>query len=93
MREASGEPGDAVVCLCFGVPERKLVNHCRRERPRHASQLSECLGAGTGCGWCVPLITRLHRAVMADPDGAADVTLGIDPAAHAAGRAAHRRRR
>jgi hypothetical protein len=24
------------------------------------SQLSECLGAGTGCHWCVPFLRKLH---------------------------------
>jgi hypothetical protein len=25
-----------------------------------ASLISECLGAGTGCGWCVPFLKHLH---------------------------------
>lgn len=52
---------DQEVCLCFRVSQRKLVNYMRREHPRVASQLSECLGAGTGCGWCVPFLRLLHR--------------------------------
>lgn len=51
---------DDHVCLCFRVSLRKLQNHLERERPTVASQLSECLGAGTGCGWCVPFLRRLH---------------------------------
>jgi len=51
---------DDLVCLCFRVSQRKLVNYMARERPRVASQLSECLGAGTGCQWCVPFLRRLH---------------------------------
>lgn len=51
---------DDHVCLCFRVSLRKLRNHLERERPTVASQLSECLGAGTGCGWCVPFLRRLH---------------------------------
>ncbi len=31
-----------------------------RERPGVASQLSECLGAGTGCQWCVPFLKKIH---------------------------------
>lgn len=31
----------------------------RVNRPRYASQLSECYGAGTGCGWCRPFLRRL----------------------------------
>lgn len=51
---------DDHVCLCFRVSLRKLQNHLERERPTVASRLSECLGAGTGCGWCVPFLRRLH---------------------------------
>lgn len=53
---------DDHVCLCFRVSRRKLLQYARRERPRVASQLSECGGAGTGCGWCVPFLRRLFEA-------------------------------
>jgi len=29
------------------------------ERPQRVGQLSECFGAGTGCGWCRPYLQRL----------------------------------
>ena len=51
---------DDHVCLCHRVSLRKLINHMDRQRPTVASQLSECLGAGTGCHWCVPFLKRLH---------------------------------
>lgn len=51
---------DDHVCLCFHVSLRKISNFIERERPRVASQVSECLGAGTGCQWCVPFLRRLH---------------------------------
>src|SRR5690349_2121721 len=50
---------DARVCLCFRVTRRKLLNFIRIEQPRVASQLSQCGGAGTGCGWCVPFLRQL----------------------------------
>lgn len=50
---------DAKVCYCFHVSRRKLLNFLRIERPRVASQLSQCGGAGTGCGWCVPYLKKL----------------------------------
>lgn len=50
---------DDPVCLCFRVSRRKLLNYMLREQPRVASQLSQCGGAGTGCGWCVPVLTQL----------------------------------
>jgi bacterioferritin-associated ferredoxin len=51
---------DDHVCLCFRVSRRKIVNFMRRTQPSVPSQLSECLGAGTGCRWCVPFLTRLQ---------------------------------
>lgn len=50
---------DDPVCLCFHVTRRKVVRFIRVEKPRRASQLSECFGAGTGCGWCRPYLQRL----------------------------------
>lgn len=52
---------DDELCLCFHVTKRKIINYLRVHRPRVASQLSECGGAGTGCGWCVPFLKKLHR--------------------------------
>ncbi len=52
---------DDKVCLCFHVTRRKLLQYLRVHRPKVASQLSLCGGAGTGCGWCVPFLKQLHR--------------------------------
>jgi NAD(P)H-nitrite reductase large subunit len=52
---------DAKVCYCFHVSRRKLVNYLRIRRPRVASQLSECGGAGTGCGWCIPFLKQIFE--------------------------------
>ena len=54
---------DEEVCYCFHVSMRKLVHYARRERPCRASQLSNCLDAGTGCGWCIPVLKRIHEQV------------------------------
>ena len=59
---------DAEVCYCFHVSRRKLVNFIRRERPRMPSQLSECGGAGTGCGWCIPFLKQLHQQAVEGGD-------------------------
>jgi NAD(P)H-nitrite reductase large subunit len=56
---------DHKVCYCFHVTKRKLLNFLRRERPRVASQLSQCGGAGTGCGWCIPFLKQLHQQAVA----------------------------
>lgn len=57
---------DDEVCLCFHVTKRKLVNFLRVEQPKRAGQLSECFGAGTGCGWCRGYLRRLFEANAAD---------------------------
>jgi bacterioferritin-associated ferredoxin len=54
---------DDLVCYCFHVPMRKVESFCRVNKPQFASQISECLSAGTGCGWCVPLLKSVHRRI------------------------------
>lgn len=49
------------ICVCHKVSMGKLVSFIEREQPKVASQLSECLGAGTGCGWCIPFLEKLHK--------------------------------
>jgi NAD(P)H-nitrite reductase large subunit len=65
MAQGETPDPDAKVCLCFHVTRRKLVNFLRTQRPRVPSQLSQCGGAGTGCGWCVPHLKQLFRSVTA----------------------------
>ena len=50
---------DDELCLCFHVTRRKVVNYLRVEQPKRVGQLSDCFGAGTGCGWCRPFLQRL----------------------------------
>jgi NAD(P)H-nitrite reductase large subunit len=52
---------DDKVCYCFHVSRRKLVNFARLHKPKVPSQLSECDGAGTGCGWCIPFLKQIFR--------------------------------
>src|SRR3954449_9779924 len=52
---------DDEICYCFHVTLRKIRNYCRIEKPRAASQISQCLSAGTGCGWCRPMLRKIHR--------------------------------
>jgi len=76
---------DDEICYCFHVSLRKLTHFARRERPARLSQMSECLGAGTGCGWCIPFLRR----IWSDPDG---VRLDdVAPEAYAARRLAYHR--
>lgn len=78
---------DDNVCLCFRVSRRKLVNWTRQNRPKVASQLSMCGGAGTGCGWCVPFLKQIFRQESGD---AAGVELDVLTAEeYARGRAGH----
>jgi bacterioferritin-associated ferredoxin len=74
---------DQDVCHCCHVSLRKLVSFARRVRPELPSQMVDCLGAGTGCGWCIPILKRIAE----DPDGFA--AGGIDAAASASDREAY----
>ncbi len=66
------EPDDEL-CLCFHVTRRKVANYLRIEKPRRVAQLSECYGAGTGCGWCRPFLERMFLAAQAGAAGTADL--------------------
>lgn len=80
---------DDHVCLCFRVSLRKIRAYMKRENPPVASLISECLGAGTGCQWCVPFLKELHRQhAEEDPKGeSGEPDLRISPEQYAAGRA------
>jgi NAD(P)H-nitrite reductase large subunit len=79
---------DDELCLCFHVTKRKVMNFIRVERPTRPGQLSECFGAGTGCGWCRPFLRRLFDEAVArgetarDPyDESSTVSSGDEPSA------------
>ena len=78
---------DDQVCLCFHVSLRKIANFLERERPRVPSQISECLGAGTGCQWCVPFLKKLHALHV---DGK-PIDLPVSPEEYAARRSRYRK--
>ncbi len=70
---------DDQVCLCYRVSLRKIRTYLERENPPVASLISECLDAGTGCGWCVPFLKHLHdQHTKGQP-----VDLRISPEAYA----------
>ncbi len=64
---------DDELCLCFHVTQRKVINFIRVERPQRESQMAECHGAGTGCGWCRPFLKKLFEAAQAGSQGAAEL--------------------
>ena len=65
---------DRKICYCYNVSYRKLVNFARRTGPARASQMSDCLGAGTGCGWCIPYLKTIHQAVEAENEPQIDLS-------------------
>jgi len=79
---------DDEICLCFHVTKRKIVNYLRRENPPVASLISECLGAGTGCGWCVPYLRSLHAQHEA---GELEPDLDLTPTTYAEDRSTFRK--
>ncbi len=54
---------DDELCLCFHVSWRKVINYIRIHKVRLPSQLSECQGAGTGCGWCRVFMQQLVERI------------------------------
>jgi NAD(P)H-nitrite reductase large subunit len=67
---------DDQICYCYHVPCRKLWHFARREKPVRASQMSECLGAGTGCGWCIPILKKIYESAheSSEPSDVIDMT-------------------
>ena len=68
---------DDELCLCFHVTHRKVISFLRVERPQRESQLAECHGAGTGCGWCRPFLKKLFEAARKN-DASSDVLPAAD---------------
>ena len=65
---------DDKLCYCFHVSQRKIVNFIRLHQPRVPSEVSECGGAGTGCGWCVPFLKKLFDAGRAQREAAIEIS-------------------
>ena len=86
MAASADESLDQKVCLCFHVTRRKLLNFLRVERPKVASQLSQCGGAGTGCGWCIPFLKQMHRQAV---EGGATELESLSPEEYERRRAAY----
>jgi bacterioferritin-associated ferredoxin len=72
---------DDELCLCFHVTKRKVINYLRVERPQRESQLAECYGAGTGCGWCRPFLKKLFEASRGENIEAPDLPTSDEYAA------------
>jgi NAD(P)H-nitrite reductase large subunit len=59
---------DDDLCLCFHVTKRKVIRFLQIRQPQRAAQLSECQGAGTGCGWCRPFLDKLFQQYQRHED-------------------------
>ncbi len=66
---------DDKICYCYNVPLRKLQSFARRTKPSRPSQMSECLGAGTGCGWCIPILKQIAADIASEGGGNDALTL------------------
>jgi NAD(P)H-nitrite reductase large subunit len=69
---------DDELCLCFHVTKRKVLNYLRIEQPQRVAQLSQCFGAGTGCGWCRPFLKKLFQQMRDGQDAAAALPASDD---------------
>ena len=83
---------DDELCLCFHVTKRKVVNFIRIEKPKRPAQLSECFGAGTGCGWCRPFLRHILQVERAEAQSVAENDLP-DALQYAQLRASYREQR
>ena len=63
------------VCVFVSV-SASLVTYMNREKPVVPSQLADCLGAGTGCQWCVPFLKKLHSQWQRGDEPNLDVAPG-----------------
>jgi len=52
---------DDEICYCYHVSMRKLINFAHRTKPARPSQMTQCLNAGTGCGWCIPFLIKIAQ--------------------------------
>jgi bacterioferritin-associated ferredoxin len=91
---------DDIVCFCFHVNYQKVETFCHVQKPKAASEISECLSAGTGCGWCVPMLRKIHTRICGSyapwwrqqPDAPAEANRAdeaVDAEAYRAGRKAY----
>lgn len=77
---------DDKICLCFHVSKRKILNYIRVNKPRVASEISQCGGAGTGCGWCIPFLKKYFEQSHLNQPNEPDE---ISPEQYAHGRGDH----
>lgn len=64
---------DDELCLCFHISCRKVLNFIRIHKIRLSSQLADCGGAGTGCGWCRKQLEKLVILAAESPPSAEQV--------------------
>lgn len=69
---------DDELCLCFHVSWRKVINYVRVEKVTRPSQVSQCFGAGTGCGWCRPFLNRLVQQVNESPPHPSEIPAWLE---------------
>ena len=80
---------DDDICYCYHVPLRKLQNYAKRTQPQRPSQMTGCLGAGTGCGWCIPILMKIFDDCREGQDLSADA-IDMTPEEYAAARGNYR---
>ncbi|MCA9520856.1 MAG: (2Fe-2S)-binding protein [Myxococcales bacterium] len=63
----ASDADDREICICYHVTFGKVVRYTRQNliRIKRVSQISQCYGAGTGCGWCVPFLQKIYEDLLA----------------------------
>ncbi len=82
---------DDELCLCFHVSWRKVINYIRVHKIKRPSLVSECQGAGTGCGWCRIFIEQLVERIDTDAPTPDDLESWLESQMPAAASYARRR--
>lgn len=59
---------DDTICFCHKVTLTKIKTYLRKKKPPVPSLLSECMGAGTSCGWCIKTLKELHTQHLQNID-------------------------
>lgn len=54
-----------IICSCFAVGEKTIIKTIKEKQLQNVAQIGNCLGAGTGCGSCVPELKALLESRLA----------------------------
>ncbi|MFN8544716.1 MAG: nitrite reductase large subunit NirB [Candidatus Binatia bacterium] len=72
---SGGPPADAQICACNNVTERAIHRAIAEHGLTTLGGVKACTRAGTGCGGCLPTLSRLVETALAEAGRAVDHAL------------------